>query len=67
MSSQSYPSCDQLHQKAMDAANLAVELQRKGDQQAALQQFQIAFSWEKQAAMLLSFNTDAEPSATNYK
>lgn len=55
-------TCDQLHQQAMDFANLAVNAQKAKQAQKALQYFEQAFNAEKQAAMTLAYDFSKEPS-----
>ena len=55
-------TCDQLHQKAMDFAHMAVKAKKQGLKTEAQEHFDQAFNLEKQAAMTLAPDFNAEPS-----
>lgn len=55
-------TCDQLHQKAMDLANLAVKFEKSGQTSKAQKQFEEAYNFEKEAAMTLAYEFSTEPS-----
>lgn len=55
-------SCDQLHQKAMHFAELALKAAHTGTKESVVPHFQKAFDYEKQAAMTLANQFEAEPS-----
>ena len=56
------PSCDQLHQEAMHYAELAVKEEKMGEKDKAIHYFQKAYHLENQAAMMLAYQLEAEPS-----
>ena len=62
MSQSPNPSCDQLHQKAMDEANVAMIAEKKGQQDQALKHYKLAFQYEKEAAMTMAYDFTIEPS-----
>lgn len=51
----------ELHQLAMECADLAIAAQREDREQEARDLFQTAYDFERQAASLLSARMDAEP------
>ena len=54
--------CNEFHQKAMNAAYLALQAKKQDQKTAAKNHFNQAFTYEKQAAMTLATAFTAEPS-----